>query len=91
MFYATVLLQLTLANVPANVPEFGWFQDVDAHTSQFDCQKTLPDKFREDNSTMTRDGVRDMMDIIEVRCMTVEDYFIRNEEFGHVFTAWGIR
>ena len=92
MFYATVLLQLTLANVPANVPEFGWFQDVDAHTSQFDCQKTLPDKYREVYATMMlSDNALDKMSIVEIRCMTVEDYVYRNEEFGHNFTAWGVR
>ena len=91
MFYATVLLQLTLANVPPEVPEFGWFQDIVPHDSQFTCQETLPEKYREVYATMKNDNVLDKMNIVEIRCMTVDDYVIRNEEFGHNFTAWGVR
>lgn len=90
MFYATVLLQLTLAGVPEHVPEYGWFQDIVSHESQFTCQESLPEKYREVYATMKRDGVLDKMSIVEIRCMDVEEYVQRNEEFGHYFTAWGI-
>jgi hypothetical protein len=91
MFYATVLLQLTLTGIPEDVPEFGWFQDTVPYDSQFTCQETLPEKYREVYATMKDDNALDKMNIVEMRCMTVEDYVYRNEEFGHNFTAWGVR
>jgi len=90
MFYATVLLQLTLAGVPENVPEYGWIQDAVGHESRTACQETLTDKFKEVYHTMKRDKILDRMVPLEIRCMTVEEYIQRNEEFGHHFTAWGI-